>query len=223
MSNHADPAPRMEFDDADARGAAVLLFFVRWPQAGRVKTRLAAAVGDEAACAIHRRLAARCFTAARGVPGARVVVCGTGAGPADFSDWLAGADAYWDQPEADLGARLERLFARAFGEGARGVAAIGSDCPTLDSTAISRALGALDDAEVSLLPADDGGYVLVASSRLAPELFRDMPWSTPALMAATLAACRRTQQRVVVGPVFRDIDTVDDWNDFLRTESAATP
>ncbi len=189
-----------------------ILFFVRWPEPSRVKTRLAATLGADRACHIHGLLAERCFSNAMAVRGARVVICGTGAGPDGFRRWLSGASAYWEQPVGDLGERLDALFGRAFEEGASKVVAVGSDSPELHSESIAEAIGALDSHEICLLPATDGGYVLVGSCRHFPEIFHDMPWSTGRLLNRTLHVCAEFALRVHIGPAHRDVDTDDDWN-----------
>ncbi len=188
-----------------------LLFMVRWPEAGRVKTRLARAVGAEEACRIHKALAEHCFASALRVPETEVMVCGTGAGIEAFRDWLPGAADYWQQDDGGLGDRLERLFGRAHALGAASVGAIGSDAPMLDGKGIGLAFEALRRKEVSLLPAADGGYVFIGTSRHFPELFRDMPWGTGEMLSATVRKCARLGLRVAVGKTHRDVDTEEDW------------
>jgi rSAM/selenodomain-associated transferase 1 len=141
-----------------------------------------------------------------------VIVCGTGAVPDAFRSWLPGASDYWQQPEGGLGERLEAMFAAAFDRGAPRAVAIGSDAPLLIASSIEGALDSLTDHDVCLLPAADGGYVLIGCSHLHPCLFRDMPWSKADLMSRTLAACAENTLRVHIGPMHQDVDTEADWN-----------
>ncbi|MDK2973179.1 MAG: uncharacterized protein PWP23_2934 [Candidatus Sumerlaeota bacterium] len=194
--------------------ACTILLFVRWPEPGRVKTRLAATMGAEEACRVYRALAQQCFAAACSVAGARVVVCGTGAAPEAFRHWLQGAADYWEQPNGDLGARLETMFRRAFDAGAQRVAAIGSDTPGLGGVEIAAAMEALGTYDVTLVPAADGGYVLIGTRRHLPELFEGMPWSSDALLARTLAVCAQRGLSAAQGPPQADIDTEEDWRNF---------
>ena len=191
-----------------------ILLFVRWPEPGRVKTRLAAALGAEAACKIYTRLAERAFAEGMRVPGAQLVVCGTGATPDAFARWLVGASGYWNQPEGDLGERLAALFARAFNSGSVGVLAIGSDAPTMDADAITTAVEALAYHDVSMLPAEDGGYVLIGLRRMAERLFAGMPWSTERLAQATRERCESESLVLWTGTPFHDVDTFEDWQRF---------
>ena len=89
------------------------------------------------------------------------------------------------QGEGDLGRRLERGLAYLLGQGAPAAALIGSDSPDLPVEQVEAAFALLETAEVVTIPAADGGYVLIGMRHLYPELFRDMPWSTPELLAAT--------------------------------------
>lgn len=194
----------------------VVLFFVRWPELGRVKTRLGATLGAGAACRIHRFLAERTYYAGILTPEVRLIVCGTGATPDQFREWLPRAGDYWSQPEGDLGVRLETLFARAFAEYGGPVIAIGSDCGDLTSGRLREAATELGsgDGGLYLMPATDGGYVLIGLGAMVPELFRGMPWSTEELLPATVERAGQLGIRLVMGPVLADVDTEEDWTAF---------
>lgn len=189
-----------------------VLFFVRWPEPGRVKTRLAHTVGNDEACRIHKLLAETCYREAMVAMSGGVVVCGTGAEADRFQGWLPGAAAYWEQPNAGLGERLAAMFARAFEEGAPAVAAMGSDAPTLRAASIAMAMRKLSRHDVAILPALDGGYVLIGMRAMRAELFGGMPWSTPELFDRTRDVCVQAGLKLFTGPAFGDVDTHEDWN-----------
>ncbi len=194
----------------------LLLFFVRWPEIGRVKSRLASSLGEKEACRIHQLLSEVCFAQALGASGISTIVCGTGASEADFEAWLPNAAGYWLQPEVSLGERLESLFERAFDSGAQSVTAIGSDAPTLDSASISTAIQLIGKSDVSILPATDGGYVLIGSSRKLPVIFRHISWGTSTVLSETLAVCKTNHLSVSVGAHFPDVDVEADWLSVLN-------
>ena len=193
-----------------------VLVFARAPEPGRVKTRLAATLGDAAALAVYRWLAERTVGEARRVPECRVTVCHAGAAPA-LAEWLGVDLALRAQCEGDLGARIADAAAHAFAAGARRVAIVGTDCPDLDARRIGAALDALDDADAAFGPADDGGYYLVALARPLPALFRDVPWSAPDTLDATLAVARREGLHVALLPTLQDVDTAADWERWRAT------
>ena len=98
----------------------------------------------------------------------------------------------------------------AFARGARRVAAIGSDYVGLSADVVERALSELQDADVVVVPATDGGYALIALKRHQPGLFVDIDWSTPQVMAQTRE--RAVECGLTLGelPPLSDIDTIDD-------------
>ena len=98
-----------------------VLIFVKYPEPGRVKTRLAATVGAKQAAEIYERMVAEVF--ARLPDDAEVIVCFD---PAERGEeirrWIGGlagnrALRFLPQAAGDLGERLERAVAEAFALG----------------------------------------------------------------------------------------------------------
>ncbi len=201
----------------------VLLFFVRWPVPGSVKTRLARSIGPAEAASVYKTLAEHCFR--------EVLACGremhtvvyaTGAPPEAFRGWLPGAGGYWVQPTGDLGLRLKHGFRRASQElGADRILAIGSDCPHLQAPRIRQASEHLADRHVTIVPAHDGGYALIGTRGVYTDLFEGIDWSTEDVLRQTLDTCARRRLAVWQGTPLYDIDTIEDWEQYTR-EGAST-
>ena len=195
---------------------AILLVFAKAPRPGEVKTRLARSLGrggaadyDEAA-GIYRRMGRMIVDAVADAP-ATVTVCHDPPdADSEVRDWLGPTVAqYWSQGEGDLGDRMSRMFTRAFEHAGR-AAVIGTDTPAVGAETVARALAALDSADVVLGPSRDGGYYLLALREDRPELFAGIEWSTPSVLAATVARARRAGLRVTFLEVESDIDTAAD-------------
>lgn len=190
-----------------------MLVFVRAPELGRVKTRLAAAIGDQAALRVYRRLAEHTLreAAALAGEGVQVRVHHT---PADAGNavraWLGGGPAYLPQAEGDLGARMADAFARAFAAGAERVVIVGSDLPDLSAALLRRAFRSLDAHPAVLGPARDGGYYLLGLTRPVPGLFEGIAWSTPGVLAATLARFRDAGIEPAMLETLADVDEAED-------------
>jgi rSAM/selenodomain-associated transferase 1 len=190
-----------------------VLVFVRAPEAGRVKTRLAGAIGDGAALRIYRRLAEHTLreAAALADEGVRLRVHYT---PADAGDavraWLGAGPAYLAQADGDLGVRMEDAFARAFEEGAEQVVIVGSDLPELSASLLRRAFGVLDAHPAVVGPARDGGYYLLGLTRSVAGIFHGIAWSTPHVLAATL---ERFGAAGIHPPLLEELADVDEVED----------
>ncbi len=189
------------------------IVMARRPEAGRVKTRLAAAVGDRAALAFYRAVLRR--TLARVGRGGRwsTVIAATPAGAADSpGPWTRGLPVI-PQAGGDLG---ERMRAAIDAMPAGPVVVVGSDIPDLRRGHVARAFRLLRTHDAVFGPADDGGYWLVGvapSLRGAP-LFGPVRWSTPHALADT-ARGLPAGARAARLEVLPDIDTADDLRRWL--------
>lgn len=197
---------------SDARAARdVLVVFARCAEPGRVKTRLARVVGDEAAAALYAAfvtdLRARFASAPFAV---RWAVAPPDTGFA--ARFAIPADETVPQHGEDLGARMQAAFARVRDAGFARCVLIGSDMPHLALATVERAFAALDDADLVLGPACDGGYYLIAARRPL-DLFHDIEWGTDTVLAATCA--RAAAQRLTVALLDQDFD-VDEAKDLDR-------
>ena len=209
------PAAPMASPAADRppRPRDVLAVFAKAPVAGQVKTRLAAALGKDAALRIYRDLGRRVVAEAIEPRGFRTVVWfAPRHRGAVVRRWLANLDVeeFQAQRGAALGARLIAAFARHFEEGASRVAIVGTDCPGIRPRLVRRALRLLATNDVALGPACDGGYYLIALRAPAPALFTAIPWSTPMVLRRTLARAAEQRLSVALLPAMRDVDTASD-------------
>ena len=186
-----------------------IVIFARWPEAGKVKTRLAGVFGNDGAASIYRRLLNHTLAAAResGLP---VELRVTGGSRADFEKAFGPGLIVSEQGGGDLGDRLARVEPPAL--------VIGSDLPSLTPELLCEAAQALASSEVVIGPARDGGYWLIGLRRATPWLFNDMAWSTPAVLPETLARLEARGMVPCLLPELADMDEpadLNDWPEFL--------
>ncbi|MDX1638163.1 MAG: TIGR04282 family arsenosugar biosynthesis glycosyltransferase [Balneolaceae bacterium] len=198
----------------------LLLVFVKNRQKGRVKTRLAASVGEHKALAIYNQLLRYTRNVVRPLTVDLQVW---------YSEYIPLTDI-WDDLEAekrtqvgaDLGERMHHAFKRAFREGYRRVVIIGSDCAELTTSVIRTAFNDLETSDVAIGPSSDGGYYLLGMSRLYGELFEGKAWSTPSVYRQTVEEAEELGLEVARLEELTDVDTVDDWQQvksrFVNTE-----
>ncbi len=188
------------------------MVFARSPTPGEAKTRLIPALGEAGAAALHRRLVMHCLRAASDSRlGPVELWCAPDADDPFFRDCerRCGVSLH-PQGEGDLGARMQRAFESALARARRAIL-VGSDIPALSDRYLRDADEALrrgDDAVIG--PAEDGGYVLIGLSRCDPELFRDIPWGGPEVLAKTRRRLAALSWRSSELPVLWDVDRPED-------------
>ncbi|MBV9913139.1 MAG: TIGR04282 family arsenosugar biosynthesis glycosyltransferase [Sinobacteraceae bacterium] len=122
-----------------------------------------------------------------------------------------------------LGDALEGAFRDGLADGAKAVAVLGADSPTLPVLVVREAFVALACGfDVVLGPAEDGGYYLLAGRAVYPWLFREMSWSTDGVASETLRRCRTLGLRTHVLPTWYDVDNATSL-DILRTDLRRMP
>jgi rSAM/selenodomain-associated transferase 1 len=192
-----------------------LLVFVKYPEPGRVKTRLAQTTGPERAATLYRQWISTVLDQFQAIrPATRLVGYFDGAGHDAFRHWHALADEWWPQPAGDLGARLSAGLAAALDSGGPALA-VGTDCLEITPDLVAQAFAALSHKDVVFGPTADGGYYLVGTAKTRPELFRSVRWSSPFTLGDHLRCCRREGWSVALLPRVHDVDTWDDWQAYL--------
>jgi uncharacterized protein len=186
-----------------------LIIFARHPELGRVKTRLAADIGAEAALAVYRQLLTHTRAVVAPLDAHKTVwLAETAHAPEQAADWPGYEQLA--QPPGDLGQKMHAAFVHDLARGATKVLIIGTDCPGLTTAHLTEAFAALDTHDVVLGPAADGGYYLLGMKQLQPELFRNKPWSTATVRTETEADAVRLHLRLHRLPELTDIDTGAD-------------
>jgi rSAM/selenodomain-associated transferase 1 len=184
----------------------LIIVFVRTPELGKVKTRLAKAIGDQAALTIYKLLLKHTSTVLHELSFDKVVYYSEKIENNDF--WKASLFEKKLQKGADLGERMQQAFETAFDRGYKKVLIIGSDLFELTSTLIISALEALETYDISIGPSLDGGYYLLGMKELHPAVFKNKKWGTDSVLENTLQDLK--QQNVKLLEALNDIDTFED-------------
>lgn len=181
--------------------------FAREPVAGAVKTRMIPYLSPPEACALHAELVlwtAATLVAAR-LGRVELAVAGA-AGHSLFQACLdLGVAGLTLQRGADLGARMYNALVAGLDRFER-VVLVGSDCPSIDRDYLNQALAALDQDDIVLGPAADGGYTLVGARRVPREMFEGISWGTAAVFSETTLRLRRLGVAWTELSVLNDID-----------------
>lgn len=190
--------------------ASALLLFIKNPIPGKTKTRLAGDVGNEMALKMYHKLTDWTREQALGLTDTDRFLY--------YSNDVTAGDAWSEQDfhkrlqhPGGLGERMLAGFSAAFAQGYDKVVIIGSDCPGIDTAYLSEAFAALDDHDVVIGPALDGGYTLLGMRTLTPTLFQDVAWSTEEVLPTTLARAAAAGRSVRQLKPLSDVDYLKDW------------
>ncbi len=192
--------------DQSIQNRELLLIFTRNPELGKVKKRLAAGIGDEAALKVYKHLLQHTVEVTRNLQ-VEKWVC--------YSETIPEVDI-WEkeifskklQHGKDLGERMEQAFSEAFRTGFQKVVIIGSDLFDIQKKDLKMAFLALNDHKYVVGPAQDGGYYLLGMKKPTPQLFVNKDWGTARVLEQTLGDLKHEKLKLL--PVRNDIDTFED-------------
>lgn len=184
----------------------LIIVFAKNPKKGFVKTRLAKAIGDDAAFNVYLKLLDITESESLKVANCDIHVYFTS--HLDDSRWK-GKQQYI-QSGNDLGERMEAAFQEAFNQGYKNVIGIGTDLPDLNAELMSDGLNSLKESDTVFGPSLDGGYYLLGMNQMINQIFDNKPWSTESLLNETKSELEKLDYSIVTLPTLNDIDTIDD-------------
>jgi hypothetical protein len=189
-----------------------LLFFIKSPEKGKVKSRLAAVIGEEPAANLYRDFITQMLSTLRRGDFPFYICFYPNNALKGLKEWLGDQHHYIPQKGKDLGERMRNGFIDAFAMGFKRVVLVGSDIPDLPLEVIEEAFISLKEEEAAIGPAYDGGYYLIGfkEKTFSPQVFERMAWGTERVLEDTMRVLKNLNQRVHTLPYLRDIDTVDD-------------
>ena len=192
-----------------------LIVFVKSPETGSIKSRLAAAIGEQKARQLYKRFVQDlldsldkgnyCLKIFFYPPDQRQVLV----------QWLGNSRSYEPQIGDDLGERMKNAFEKCFSDGFEAAILIGSDSPDLPAEIVDEGFVSLKGSDVVIGPSLDGGYYLLGfkADTFLPAAFTGISWGTDGVIKNTREILENNGLSMTVLPAWRDIDTYKD----LRT------
>lgn len=196
-----------------------VIVFQKNAELGKVKTRLAATLGEQQALDIYKHLINITYSKLSGIADADIFVY--------FSEFMAKSSLKIPHQTAvqngvDLGERMKIAFEEVFAKGYKRVILIGTDCPDIESNILNQSLEELQSHDAVFGPALDGGYYLIGLKEVYKEIFRNIPWSTDKVLQLTKNQLSKRKLTYSLLKPLRDIDTPDDWESYLLSKSRTT-
>lgn len=186
-----------------------LIIFTRYPEPGKTKTRLIPALGEVGAAKLQRQMTEYTLSLVT-ISHFSTEVRFAGGNVQLMRDWLGSELIYQEQGEGELGVRMARSLSSAFQSGATQIVIIGTDCPSLNAEILTTAFHQLQQHDLVLGPAIDGGYYLIGLQQFIPELFVNIDWGTAQVLAQTVKIAQKLNLSIFYLPELADIDRPED-------------
>ncbi|MFA7274487.1 MAG: TIGR04282 family arsenosugar biosynthesis glycosyltransferase [Crocinitomicaceae bacterium] len=183
-----------------------LIIFQKNPEQGKVKTRLAATVGDENALRIYSILVDKTHQLVEAIVAKKYLF---------FSDFIE-KEVKWApydkkvQKGSDLGLRMFNAIAEVKAEGAERIVVIGTDCYDLSVDILEEAFVALETNDYCIGPALDGGYYLIGTTQPDEVVFLNKKWSTETVCEEAKDSILKAGKKVTILPILSDVDYEED-------------
>lgn len=199
---------------ADKNQSNLLLVITRNPELGKVKTRLAEGIGEQNALEVYTFLLKHTNEVITSINAQKRVLYSEQVIEGDL--WSAPNSEKKIQSEGDLGHKMKKAFEQGFNDGYEKVVIIGSDLYDLEAKDIEEAFRQMDEHDVVIGPAQDGGYYLLGFKKIPQGIFDNKEWGTDTVLKATLKDLE--QLNYILLKEKNDIDTIEDLEDIPAFE-----
>lgn len=199
---------------------ASIIIFARYPDEGKVKTRLAATIGDHYAKVYYKLIAEKIISEVKKIRKVYTYIFfSEEEEKSKIKKWLGQKYFYSHQEGKDLGERMSEAFRKVFSHGAKKVLLTGTDIPDLSKEIIEEAIVSLDNHDIVIGPAKDGGYYLLGMKKHSPLLFKNISYGTGDVFNETLGKASENNLSYSILPQLQDIDNEEDLTNWLNCET----
>jgi len=200
-----------------------LIIFTKYPEKGRVKTRLAETLGEAFASEFYKMCAGYIFNECIKLKRSGIDLLIFYAEEEDrnkIRGWVPESFELFRQEGENLGERMYNAFSHLLKFNAEKAVLIGTDIPDISSSLIEKSFEYLDDHEAVIGPSSDGGYYLIGLSKLNKDIFTGIQWSTGKVLENTLIKLKERNLSYKLLPELIDIDKESDIMKWLKTNPA---
>lgn len=189
-----------------------LIIFVKYPEPGKVKSRVASDLGAEKAAEVYSLMTETTIEKVSKPDTHRTIIFfDPPERENEITDWLgSGKLSYERQVGTTIGEKMSNAFFSVFSRGTEKAVLIGTDIPEITADTARVAFDGLNETDVVLGPAADGGYYLLGLRKPEPRLFRYIDWSTNVVLTQTIDRIKELRLEYSLLETLSDVDTFDD-------------
>jgi uncharacterized protein len=193
-----------------------LLIFAKYPEQGKVKTRLAEAIGNNKATQFYKLCAENLFDQAANISFTHTYLFFDQASTKEkMKEWVKYDFEYNPQNNCDLGKRMSEAFKTLFNKGFKKAVIVGTDVPDMNKIIIEQTFDLLDKYDLVISPSPDGGYNLLGMKKLNLSLFENIEWSSSSVLSKTVDAAKKQNLTIKLMDQLIDIDTEKELLEWL--------
>ncbi|MCB9211484.1 MAG: TIGR04282 family arsenosugar biosynthesis glycosyltransferase [Ignavibacteriales bacterium] len=192
------------------------MIFIKFPELGKVKTRLASSTNDVFALEVYKLLAENIFHEAEKLDNNIFIFYDGLVDKQKVKNWVNKNFIYLPQNGNDLGEKMLNAFEQVKSIGFEKILIIGSDVPDINKELITNSLNELNKTDVVISPSDDGGYSLLGLKEVNPFLFQNIEWSSAKVLNQTLEAINYNRLSITKQQTLNDIDTKEELIDWIN-------
>ncbi len=166
-----------------------VIVFSKYPEEGKVKTRIANTLGNEFALTFHKECTEHTLIEVLKINSAEVffyLFFTENKDREKIKSWTDSKFLLELQEGIDLGEKMLNAFKKVISSGSEKTIIIGTDIPDISADILNQAFNALDESDIVIGPSSDGGYYLIGMKKLYIELFSNINWSTNSVLTQTL-------------------------------------
>jgi rSAM/selenodomain-associated transferase 1 len=196
-----------------------VIIFAKAPEKGKVKTRLAQDTGEEFAAEFYKLCAEHTFSEILKLKSNNFtpfIYCSNESEIENVSNWAGQEFVVKPQVDSNLGERMKKSFDEIFSIGFTKAIIIGTDLPDVSKKMIESAASKLDEYDLVIGPATDGGYYLLGIKNLIPNIFDSIEWSTSKVLNTTMEKINSSGLKSYMLEEKIDIDTEKDLENWMR-------
>ncbi len=190
-----------------------LIIFIKYPEEGKVKTRLAQTLSNKFAFEFYKSCAEYTLIEASKLLKKKVDIhlfFFSLKSISEITNWIGGEFQLHEQRGENLGERMQHAFKTIFDKDYRKVIIIGTDLPDISENLIADFFSLLDKFDLVIGPSNDGGYYLLGMKKFYPQIFRNINWSTSEVLKSTLNILQKNEIKTKIIGELNDIDTESD-------------
>jgi len=185
----------------------IVAVLAKSPERGKVKTRLASAIGEDQALEVYKFLLEKLNREIDSSEYKTHVHLDS----ENLDSWTYFQSAeMFQQSTGNVGERMSNSFLKSFDTNSGPVVLVGTDIPDLNASILKKSFQLLEQNDVVIGPSEDGGYYLIGMNQHHPEIFQLSAWSHPHVLKETIEICDKLNLSYSLVDTLNDIDTFED-------------